>query len=193
MLFSPCWTQDLDVFKPTAWLDAFCTADMEITAECLNSHFITSFLLTCICCGDWFFFFFRPLSSFFFFPGLHPLPSSLRLLEEAERGSRAVSGSTDVVSVEPVRLRPVGALSRGHIYRKRASEWAKAPGWSCYIPPLNTIRLSVCKSDCLSSPRRSVLSHFYYLLSHTPCLPLPAFHCLSLPSWRIVSLYLALL
>lgn len=193
MLFSPCWTQYLDVFKPTAWLDAFCTADMEITAECLNSHFITSFLLTCICCGDWFFFFFRPLSSFFFFPGLHPLPSSLRLLEEAERGSRAVSGSTDVVSVEPVRLRPVGALSRGHIYRKRASEWAKAPGWSCYIPPLNSIRLSVCKSDCLSSPRRSVLSHFYYLLSHTPCLPLPAFHCLSPPSWRIVSLYLALL
>lgn len=193
MLFSPCWTQYLDVFKPTVWLDAFCTADMEITAECLNSHFITPFLLTCICCGDWFFFFFRPLSSFFFFPGLHPLPSSLRLLEEAERGSRAVSGSTDVVSVEPVRLRPVGALSRGHIYRKRASEWAKAPGWSCYIPPLNTTRLSVCKSDCLSSPRRSVLSHFYYLLSHTPCLPLPAFHCLSLPSWRIVSLYLALL
>lgn len=193
MLFSPCWTQYLDVFKPTVWLDAFCTADMEITAECLNSHFITPFLLTCICCGDWYFFFFRPLSSFFFFPGLHPLPSSLRLLEEAERGSRAVSGSTDVVSVEPVRLRPVGVLSRGHIYRKRASEWAKAPGWSCYIPPLNSIRLSVCKSDCLSSPRRSVLSHFYYLLSHTPCLPLPAFHCLSLPSWRIVSLYLALL
>lgn len=192
MLFSPCWTQYLDVFKPTVWLDAFCTADMEITAECLNSHFITPFLLTCICCGDWFFFF-SALCPFFFFPGLHPLPSSLRLLEEAERGSRAVSGSTDVVSVEPVRLRPVGALSRGHIYRKRASEWAKAPGWSCYIPPLNTIRLSVCKSDCLSSPRRSVLSHFYYLLSHTPCLPLPAFHCLSLPSWRIVSLYLALL
>lgn len=192
MLFSPCWTQYLDVFKPTVWLDAFCTADMEITAECLNSHFITPFLLTCICCGDWFFFF-SALCPFFFFPG----PPSSAFISQAAwggwAGSRAVSGSTDVVSVEPVRLRPVGALSRGHIYRKRASEWAKAPGWSCYIPPLNTIRLSVCKSDCLSSPRRSVLSHFYYLLSHTPCLPLPAFHCLSLPSWRIVSLYLALL
>ena len=140
-------------------------------------------------------FFFSALCTFFFFSflGLHPLPSSLRLLEEAERAAGLFSGSTDAVSVESVRLRPVGALSLGHIYRKRASECAKAPGWSCYIPPLNSIRLSVCKSDCLSTLRRSVLSRFYYLLSHTPRLPLPAFHCLSLPSSRIVSLYLALL
>lgn len=37
---------------------------------------------------------------------------------------------------------------------------------------------------------QSVLSHFYYLLSHTPSLPLSVSHCLSLPYSLIVSLYL---
>lgn len=84
MLFSPCWTQYLDVFKPTVWLDAFCTADMEITAECLNSHFITPFLLTCICCGDWFFFF-SALCPLFFFPG----PPSSAFISQAAWGGWA--------------------------------------------------------------------------------------------------------
>lgn len=54
-------------------------------------------------------------------------------------------------------------------------------GWSCYIPPLNAVclyvNLLVCPTVCLSVsiPRmwRSVLSHFYYLLSHTPSPPAP--------------------
>lgn len=115
------------------------TADMEITAECLNSHFITPFLLTCICSRNWFFF--LSVFSFFFFP----LPSSLRLLEEVEQAA-AVSGYRDVVSVESVRLRPVGAFSYGHIYRKPASG---AVGWSCYVPPLNAVCLYVNLTVCL--------------------------------------------
>ena len=167
---------------------------MEITAECLNSHFITPFLLTCICSGDWFFLFFSPprLSLSFFFPG--PPSSCLHL----SGCLRRLSGQRGCFRLHRCSKCGVGLTeARGSVqpwtHLQEASERVKAPGWSCYIPPLNTIRLSVCKSDCLSTPRRSVLSHLWYLLSHTPCLPLPAFHCLSLPSSRIVSLYLALL
>lgn len=52
-------------------------------------------------------------------------------------------------------------------------------GWSCYIPPLNTVclyvNLPVCPtigpSASIPCMWRSVLSHFYYLLSHTPSGP----------------------
>ncbi len=112
---------------------------MEITAECLNSHFITLFCWLAFVLEIDFFF---PLCPAFLLHLCLHLSGCLKRLSRR----RAVSGYRDVVSVESVRLRPVGALSYGHIYRKEASG---ALRWSCYIPRLNAVCLYVNPTVCL--------------------------------------------
>lgn len=163
---------------------------MEITAECLNSCFITLFfLLTCICSRNWFFFSALPFFPFFFFfLGLH-LSGCLKRLSR----QRVVSGYKDVVNVESVRPRPEGAFSYGHIYRKQASA---APGWSCYIPLLNAVCLYVNLTVCLllfpECSEASCPIFIIYFLT-LPASPLSVSHRLSLPNSLIVSLYHVLL
>ena len=174
---------------------------MEITAECLNSHFITPFLLTCISIGDWFFFFFPPPPHSlcpFSFLGLHPLAFISQAAWGGWAGSGAVSGSTDVVSVESVWLRPVGAFSHGHIYRKRASEWRHQDGAVTF--PHSTpsvcpyVNLTVCP---LRGEASCPIFGIYFLtlpaspsrpFTVCPCRPrglsLYIWPCCSLRAWR---------
>lgn len=115
------------------------------SCKVLKQPFHLAFLLTCICSRNWF----SLLCPFFsaLHLGLH-VSGCLRRLSM----QKAVSGHRHVVSVESVRLKPRGLLSYGSIYRKRVS---RAPGWSCYIPPLNTVclhvNLPVCPTVCLSA------------------------------------------
>lgn len=156
----------------------------EITADCLNSHFIPLFLLTCICFRNGFFFSLWP-----FLPlGLHLCLHVSGCLEGLSR-QRVVSGYRDVVSVESVRLGPMGTMDT--FYWKQASG---TPEWRSYTPLLYTVCMYVNLNVCFHSlyvGKRPV--PFYYLLSHSPTLPLSVFNCLSMPYSSIVSLYLALL
>lgn len=149
------------------WADSIHNSGYgKITAYCLNSHFVPLFLLTCICSRNWFFFSLWP-----FLPlGLHLCLHVSGCLEGLSR-QRVVSGYRSVVSVESVRLGPMGTMDT--FYWKQASG---TPEW-CRDTPLTPHCLYVRESECLLPfticGKRPV--PFHYLLSHSPTLPLSVF------------------
>lgn len=96
----------------------------------LKQLFHRPILLTCICSKNW-----------FSFSVLVSLASISAFISQAAwRGwadNGLFPGYRDVVSVESVRLRPVGPFSYGHIYRKQLKHWDGAVSF-----PNST--LSVC-------------------------------------------------
>lgn len=137
---------------------------MEITAECLNSRFIAPFFC-------WLAF---ALEIDFFslsFPFPPSLPSSRRLLEEVEQAAAACFRLQRCSKCRVSQTETHGSVQLW-THLQEASE--RGTRMKLLHSPTRRC-LSVCKSNCLSasvaSTWRSVSSHFYYLLSHTPCLP----------------------
>lgn len=151
----------------------------EVTSWCLNRHF-----------------FYQPFSADLHYnPLISPVPFLLRppclpscfMSLKGLCIQQVVSGYRDVESLES----QIGTHgSCGHIYMKQVIGWQ---GWCCSSPLLNIFCLYVCKSDCqllfTICGKRPVAFFFYYLLSHSPILPLSVSNCLSrLYSW--LSLYI---
>lgn len=138
----------------------------------LKQLFHHPFLLTCICSRNWF------SISVHFFLGPPSLLSSFSLLDEVEQAVGCFRlQRCSKCTVSPTETRGTAQL----LTHLQEAKQAGPLGWSCYIPPLNTVYLyvnlplylTICLSASTPWMWRSVLSHFYYLLSHTPCLPPP--------------------
>lgn len=105
--------------------------------RCLNRHFISHFLLTCLYSRNWF------LPPLFFVLSSLSISAFIFQVLEGLSGQAALSGCRDA-SVESVRLGPLGprATFTGRSGRITGMKLLQSPA---------QYRRSVCKSDCLSA------------------------------------------